>query len=117
MLFGGSNFQLSNLVFQYKLSAHELAVYSYLKSCAGNRSACQVKIGTIAKHSGCSVSSERRALHSLRDKGFIDIKGNAQMLRSGGHRQTCNRYYLLDSSEWKMPEAASPSSVAGEMYE
>lgn len=117
MLLGGSKFELSNLVFRYGLSAFEIAVYAYLKSCSGARSACQVKISTIAKHSGCSVSSVRRALHSLRDKGFIDIKGNAQMLKSGGHRQTCNRYHLLDVSEWKMSESAVPSTVAGEMYE
>lgn len=117
MLLGGSNFELSNLIFRYGLSAFEIAVYAYLKSCSGTRDACQVKINTIAKHSGCSVSSVRRALHSLRDKGFIDIKGNAQMLKSGGHRQTCNRYYLLDHSEWKLPESVEPATVTGEMYE
>jgi hypothetical protein len=40
----------------------------------------------------------------LQAKGFIDIKGNAQMLKHGSHRQTCNRYYLLDRSEWQPPQ-------------
>lgn len=31
-------------------------------------------------------------------------KGDAQELRSGGHRRVCNRYYLLDQSEWVGPQ-------------
>ncbi len=53
---------------------------------------------------GCSEYSARQALHELQAKGFIDIKGNAQMLKHGSHRQTCNRYYLLDRSEWQPPQ-------------
>ena len=52
----------------------------------------------------CSRSSVKRALHELRERGFIDVKGDAQALRSGGHRRACNRYYLLDQSEWEGPQ-------------
>ena len=75
----------------------------YLKYCAGNRCACSIKLQTIASVCECSRSSVKRALNVLRDRGFIDIKGGAQKLRGKGHRQTCNRYYCLDSSEWKPP--------------
>ena len=111
MILGERRFQMSTLVFHYGLTSYELAVYSYLVSCAGNRSACQARMKTIAGACGCSESTARRALHELAAKGFIDIKGNAQMLKNGKHRQTCNRYYLLDRSEWR------PLPVAGEMYE
>lgn len=57
----------------------------------------------------CSRSSVKRALHELRGRGFIDVKEDAQELRSGGHRRACNRYYLLDQSEWE-------GTVSQEMY-
>ena len=97
-------FQMNTRVFHYGLNPYELTVYSYLVSCAGNRSACQARIRTIANACGCSESTARRTLHELQAKGFIDIKGNVQMLRNGNHRQTCNRYYLLDRSEWQLPQ-------------
>lgn len=104
MIFGERNFQLSTTVFHYGLTPYELAVYSYLASCAGSRNACQARIRTMANTCGCSEYSARQALHELQAKGFIDIKGNAQMLKHGSHRQTCNRYYLLDRSEWQPPQ-------------
>ena len=104
MIFGERNFQMSTTVFHYGLTAYELAVYSYLTSCAGSRNACQARIRTIANACGCSESTARRTLHELQAKGFIDIKGNVQILKNGNHRQTCNRYYLLDHSEWQLPQ-------------
>ena len=104
MIFGERNFRLSTTVFHYGLTPYELAVYSYLASCAGSRNACQARIRTIANTCGCSESIARRTLHELQAKGFIDIKGNVQMLKNDGHRQTCNRYYLLDRSEWQPPQ-------------
>ena len=71
---------------------------------AGSRNACQARIRTIANACGCSESTARRTLHELQAIGFIDIKGNVQMLKNGSHRQTCNRYYLLDRSEWQPPQ-------------
>ena len=96
---------MTTTIFHYGLTPYEVAVYGYLASCAGSRNACQVKIKTIASACGCSESTARRTLHDLQHKGFIDIKGNVQGLKSGGHRQTCNGYYLLDHSEWKMPNS------------
>ena len=104
--FDERSFQMSTTIFHYGLTPYELAVYGYLVSCSGSRSACQAKIKTIATACGCSDSTTRRALHELQRKGFIDIKGNIQYLQSGGHRQTCNRYYLLDRSEWRPSDSA-----------
>ena len=58
-----------------------------------------MKLQTIASVCECSRSSVKRALTVLRDRGFIDIKGGAQKLHGKGHRQTCNRYYLLDTRQ------------------
>lgn len=49
---------------------------------------------------GCSRSSVKRVLHELRERGSIDIKGKAKRLKGGVHHHACNRYYLLDQSEW-----------------
>ena len=96
-------FQMDRSIFQFGLTPIQFVVYSYLKYCAGNRCACSIKLQTIASVCECSRSSVKRALIVLRDRGFIDIKGGVQKLRGKGHRQTCNRYYCLDSSEWKPP--------------
>ena len=103
MIYGDRNFQMSTMIFHYGLTPYE-PIYGYLASCAGSRNACQARIRTIANAYGCSESTARRTLHELQAKDFIDIKGNAQMLKNGSHRQTCNRYYLLDRSEWQMPQ-------------
>ena len=104
MILGERIFQMSTSVFHYGLTPYELAIYSYLVSCSGNRSAWHARVKTIANAGGCSESTARRTLHELQAKGFIDIKGNVQMLKNGKHRQTCNRYYLLDRSEWQLPQ-------------
>jgi predicted transcriptional regulator len=103
-------FQMDAEIFFNNLTAHQLAVYSYLVFCSGSRNACQMNVRTIAAACGCSESSVRRALHGLREREFIDVKGAVQKLRSGGYRRTCNCYYLLDRSEWKPPGGALCSS-------
>ncbi len=97
-------FQMNAALFRCGLTPIQFTVYSYLKSCCGGRNACTVNIRTMAALCNCSRSSVKRALHELRERGFIDIKGDAQRLRNGGHRCACNRYYLLDQSEWKGPQ-------------
>ena len=75
-------FQLDAEIFYHSLTAHQLAVYSYLVFCSGNRNACQINVRTIAVACGCSESSVRRALHCLRERGFIDVNGSRWMERS-----------------------------------
>ena len=98
-----NTFQMDSSIFRFGLTPIQFVVYSYLKYCAGNRCACSIKLQTIASVCECSRSSVKRALNVLRDREFIDIKGGAQKLRGKGYRQTCNRYYCLDSSERKPP--------------
>ena len=45
-------FQMSTSIFHYGLTPYELAIYSYLVSCAGNRSACQARIPVSGWFSG-----------------------------------------------------------------
>lgn len=92
---------MSSSILQFGLTPMQFTVCSYLKYCAGSRYACSLKLQTIASVCKCSRSSVKRALTVLCDRGFIDIKGGAQKLHGKGHRQTCNRYYLLDTSERK----------------
>ena len=101
MTFGGNGFKLNGVLFSYGLSAKEISVYSYLSFCGGTRKACKVKISTIASACGCSKSTVRRALKSLQKRGMLEVSACAQELETGGWRQTCNRYYLLDCSEWR----------------
>ena len=107
-----NTFQMDSSIFRFGLTPIQFVVYSYLKYCAGDRCACSIKLQTIASVCECSRSSVKRALNVLRDRGFIDIKGGAQKLRGKGHRQTCNRYYCLDSSEWKTSIAHSLDHAA-----
>ncbi len=72
----------------------------------GSRDACTVNIRTMAALCNCSRSSVKRALHKLRERGFIDAKGDAQKLRSGGYRRACGRCYLLGQSERVGPRCA-----------
>ncbi len=97
-------FQMNAVLFHYDLTPIQFTVYSYLKFCRGSRDACTVNIRTMAAPCNCSRSSVKRALHELRERGFIDVKGDAQALRSGGYRRACNRYYLLNQSEWVGPQ-------------
>ena len=106
MILGGRRFELDSAIFCYGLTPQEFAVYSYLKFCAGSRGACKVKVNTIAANCECSASSVRRALKKLRECGFLDVRADAQQLKNGKTRQTCNRYYLLDPSEWRRKTAA-----------
>lgn len=97
-------FQINAVLFHYSLTPIPFTVYSYLKFCCGSRDTCTVNIQTMVALCNCSRSSVKRALHELWEQGFIDVKGDAQKLRSGGHRRACNRYYLLDQGEWVGPQ-------------
>ena len=94
-------FEMENAIFFKGLSPNELAVYAYLHQCAGKRYNCKAKVKTIARACGCSESTVRRALHKLRDNGYLDIRASGQLMKNGLTRQGCNEYYLLSQSTWK----------------
>lgn len=94
-------FQMNAVLFYYGLTPIQFTVYSYLKFCCGNRNACTVNIRTMAALCHCSRSSVKRALHELRERGFIDVKGDAQ---ERWLPPCLQQYYLLDQSEWEGPQ-------------
>ena len=88
-------FTMPNEVFQLGLSAGELAVYSYLACCAGQKDLCWPSIKTIALHCSCSENAARDAVKQLVDRGFIRKVATKQMRRNGSWRQSNNHYYIL----------------------
>lgn len=58
-------------------STIQFTVYNYLIFCCGSRDAYTVNIRTMAALCNRSWSSVKRALHELREHGFIDVKGDA----------------------------------------
>ena len=53
-------FQINAETFYHSLTAHQLAVYSYLVFYSGGRNACQLNVRIIAAACGCSESCVRR---------------------------------------------------------
>ena len=108
-------FTMPNEVFQLGLSAGELAVYSYLACCAGQKDLCWPSIKTIALHCSCSENAARDAVKQLVDRGFIRKVATKQMRRNGSWRQSNNHYYILPLPA--LPTAghrATRSSAAGD---
>lgn len=71
MILGGSFFQVSNMIFHYRLTPIQLAVYGYLVSCAGQKGKCWPAMKTIAACCGCSKDAARMAVDVLAKRGFI----------------------------------------------
>ena len=108
-------FTMPNEVFQLGLSAGELAVYSYLVCCAGQKDLCWPSIKTIALHCNCSENAARDAVKQLVERRFIRKVATKQMRRDGRWRQSNNHYYILPLPA--LPTAghrAGRSSTAGD---
>ena len=58
-------FQMSNAIFCYGLKPIQLAVYSYLRCCAGKKETCFPRMKTIAACCSCSESAAREAIREL----------------------------------------------------
>lgn len=75
-----------------KLTAYEVAVFVALTCRMHHETGqCWPSLNTLAEESGCSISSVRRALDGLRDKGEILITGRAR--NDGG--QTSNIFTVV----------------------
>ena len=70
-IMGERFFQMSNAIFCYDLTPIQLAVYSYLKCCAGQKEKCWSGMKTIALHCGCSENAAREAIKVLHEHRFI----------------------------------------------
>jgi len=119
-ILGGKFFQLSNAIFCYGLKPIQLAVYSYLVSCAGQKEKCWPAMKTIAACCGCPENAARDAVTELEYRGFIRKVSTYMDDRFGRTRQTSNTYYILELPDLRRPR---PQEIyrevpigGGEMY-
>ena len=95
-------FQMSNAIFCYRLKPIQLAVYSYLKCCAGKKEICYPRMKTIAACCSCSESAAREAIRELERRGFIYTQPSFRK-RGGLVQQISNTYYILDLPDIQKP--------------
>ena len=89
-------FQMSNAIFCYDLTPIQLAVYSYLKCCAGQKEKCWPGMKNIAACCGCSENTARDAIKVLHQRRFIKKLTTYRESRNGKRHQSNNTYYILD---------------------
>ena len=84
-------FQMSNAIFCYGLKPIQLAVYSYLRCCAGKKETCFPRMKTIAASCSCSESAAREAIRELERRA--DPADQQHLLHPGpaGHLQAQGR--------------------------
>ncbi len=94
-ILGERFFKMSNAIFHYGLTPNQLAVYSYMVCCAGQRDHCWPSVKTISACCGLSENTVRKAISALSQNGFIRKTTTRQELRNGRWRQSNNHYYIL----------------------
>lgn len=72
-------------IYEADLSHRAVAVYLYLQNRADKEGTCYPAIGTIARELHLSVSTVKRAIHDLEQRGFIRKK---QRWRENGGRSS-----------------------------
>ena len=72
-------------IYEAELPHRAVAVYLYLKDRANKEGTCYPAIGTIARELNLSVSTVKRAISDLEEKGFIRKK---QRWRDNGGRSS-----------------------------
>ena len=92
---GEQFFKMSNAIFCHGLTPIQLAVYSCLVSCAGQKEKCWPSVRTIAACCGCSKNAARDAVSVLAERGFISRTKRRQEYANGRNRQTSNLYFIL----------------------
>ena len=88
-------YQMSNVIFQYRLTPIQFAVYSYLVCCAGQKEKCWPAIKTIAGRCNCSENSVRNAIKVLDERGSVRKAETFRTELNGKNRQTNNTYFIL----------------------
>ncbi len=82
---------MNNLtIYKSNLSAKEIMVYNYLKTCCNSNNTCFPSIKTIAINTKMSVATVKRALNKLEDYKFIERESR---YRSCGGKSS-NMYIL-----------------------
>jgi len=95
-IIGERFFQMSNAIFCYDLTPIQLAVYSYLKCCAGQKEKCWPGMKTIALYCGCSENAAREAIKVLHERRFIKKVTTYRESRNGKRHQANNTYFILE---------------------
>jgi len=101
-ILGERFFQMSNAIFCYDLTPIQLAVYSYLKCCAGQKEKCWPGMKTIALYCGCSENAAREAIKVLHDRKFIKKVTTYRESRNGKRHQANNTYFILELPPLKL---------------
>ncbi len=114
-ILGANYFKLSNAVFCYGLTPIQLAVYSYLVSCAGQKEKCWPAMKTIAACCSCSKNAARDGAAELAKRGFIRKVETYRDDPNCKTRQTNNTYYILELPEINQtkPQAVYRESPSG----
>lgn len=79
-------------VFERGLSPYELAVYAYLRRCADKEDTAFPAVQRIARACGMGVSTTRRTLHGLEQKGLISATARYLTTANGQSRRSSNHY-------------------------
>ena len=108
MILGGSYYQIGNTVFCYGLTPIQIAVYSYLLSCAGQKGKCWPAMKTIAACCGCSKNAARDAVNELERRKFIRKTETFRDETNGKKRQVNNTYYILELPDNIRPPKKEP---------
>lgn len=86
----GNYFTIPNCIFDYDLVSRDIAVYCYLKKCAGMSGICYPSVKTIAKATNLSSVTIKKATDALQDAGLINVAN-----RYDGNGQLSNLYTIL----------------------
>ncbi|MGN1329546.1 MAG: helix-turn-helix domain-containing protein [Eubacterium sp.] len=86
----GNYFVIPNDIFEHDLKPRDIAVYCYLKKCAGVSKTCFPSERNISKKCNISTVTVATAIKALDDAGLIDV-----MHRYDGNAQLSNLYTIL----------------------
>lgn len=99
---------IDNRILMFGLKPIELAVYNCLCRHGNDNYLSHLRMSTIARESGCAVSSARLAVHSLEMKNLISISPDFKDAPNGGKWHGANYYRILE-----LPDYVRHDTVAG----
>lgn len=79
-------------LYRSELPSRAITVYLYLADRAGQQESCFPSVPTIARHTGLSVNTVRRAIQDLKQGGFVLVN---ERLRWNG-ADSSNLYTLTN---------------------
>ena len=91
-------------LFERGLSPYELAVYAYLCRCADKEGLSFPSVHTVANACCVGISTARRALHSLEQKGLIAATAHYIQTATGQPRRSSNHYLIGEDANARKQE-------------